>query len=188
MKGFELFMAFDIVILNSWSSLREDGQPGHTFIKKLKSLSNQCKLLNTKVFRKEFEQMESITKSINDIDEKEEINKRLAVKIDLQNLSLFEARKWKQLCKFKWLKEVDENTCKFPRSLSINLQKSNFLGINLEPQSINEIERIWGCHATKLPLNYLGMPLGGNPKVSSFWDPVVEKIDKKTKFMEIDPC
>lgn len=23
------------------------------------------------------------------------------------------------------------------------------------------------------------MPLGGNPKVSSFWDPVVEKIDKK---------
>lgn len=30
-----------------------------------------------------------------------------------------------------------------------------------------------------LPLSYLGMPLGGNPKAASFWQPIIEKIDKK---------
>lgn len=28
-------------------------------------------------------------------------------------------------------------------------------------------------------MKYLGMPLGGNPRALSFWDPVVERINKK---------
>lgn len=28
-------------------------------------------------------------------------------------------------------------------------------------------------------MSYLGLPLGGNPRALSFWNPVVEKVEKK---------
>lgn len=35
------------------------------------------------------------------------------------------------------------------------------------------------CEIETLPFMYLGLPLGGKPKVESFWQPVMEKIMKK---------
>ena len=29
------------------------------------------------------------------------------------------------------------------------------------------------------PLKYLGLPLGGNPLVMTFWDPIIERIGNK---------
>ena len=36
-----------------------------------------------------------------------------------------------------------------------------------------------GCKIENLPFNYLGMPLGDNPKKKCFWEPVIEKVTKR---------
>lgn len=36
-----------------------------------------------------------------------------------------------------------------------------------------------GCSLGDWPLKYLGLFLGGRPKSTTFWDPVVEKVSKK---------
>jgi len=36
-----------------------------------------------------------------------------------------------------------------------------------------------GCEIEKWPLKYLGMPLGGNPNSTEFWNLVLEKVKKK---------
>ena len=63
--------------------------------------------------------------------------------------------------------------------LKINLQKSTFACINIDEHMTNIAERIWGCQASSLPFNYFGMPLGGNEKKLSFWEPVIELIERK---------
>ena len=35
------------------------------------------------------------------------------------------------------------------------------------------------CKASDWPILYLGLPLGGNPKASGFWDPVIERISRR---------
>ncbi|RVW50737.1 Transposon TX1 uncharacterized 149 kDa protein [Vitis vinifera] len=35
------------------------------------------------------------------------------------------------------------------------------------------------CKASGWPILYLGLPLGGNPKTSGFWDPVIERISRR---------
>ena len=35
------------------------------------------------------------------------------------------------------------------------------------------------CQVLQWPLTYLGVPLGGNPRALSFWDPMVRKISKR---------
>ncbi|RVW83280.1 putative mitochondrial protein [Vitis vinifera] len=35
------------------------------------------------------------------------------------------------------------------------------------------------CKASNWPILYLGLPLGGNPKASGFWDPVIERISRR---------
>lgn len=68
--------------------------------------------------------------------------------------------------------------------LKINLQKSSFVGINIIEQTVNEIELIWGCQSSSLPMSYLGVPLGGKPSLPSFWEPIIEKIKKEVHVME----
>lgn len=36
-----------------------------------------------------------------------------------------------------------------------------------------------GCGVGSWPLTYLGLPLGGNPKAASFWNPVIERTEKR---------
>lgn len=36
-----------------------------------------------------------------------------------------------------------------------------------------------GCEVKELPIIYLGLPLGKNPRLHSFWDPVVAKVSKR---------
>ncbi|PON50055.1 hypothetical protein TorRG33x02_315750 [Trema orientale] len=36
-----------------------------------------------------------------------------------------------------------------------------------------------GCELGEWPTKYLGMPLGGNPRYASFWEPVVDKVAKR---------
>lgn len=63
-------------------------------------------------------------------------------------------------------------------SLKINLFKSDIAGINLDFRNIRKNASLLGRYVLDWPLLYLGIPLGGNPSASSFWDLVVEKVTK----------
>lgn len=64
-------------------------------------------------------------------------------------------------------------------SLKVNLFMSYIVDINVEENFVTNLPDIMGCSVGRWPINYLGMPLGGNPKSVAFWDPVVEKVSKK---------
>ncbi|RVW25634.1 putative ribonuclease H protein [Vitis vinifera] len=63
--------------------------------------------------------------------------------------------------------------------LKVNLDKSNIYGINLEQNHLSRLAEMLDCKASGWPILYLGLPLGGNPKTSGFWDPVIERISRR---------
>ena len=63
--------------------------------------------------------------------------------------------------------------------LKINLAKSQLLEINVDDNVILEKARELGCEEGQWPLQYLGLPLGGNPCKPLFWESVVRKAKKK---------
>ncbi|KAJ9674188.1 hypothetical protein PVL29_023628 [Vitis rotundifolia] len=63
--------------------------------------------------------------------------------------------------------------------LKVNLDKSNLYGINLDQNHLSRLAEMLDCKAASWPILYLGLPLGGNPKASGFWDPVVERISRR---------
>lgn len=63
--------------------------------------------------------------------------------------------------------------------LSINIDKSLLAGIHVEQSLLVKMVGAMGCRVGEWPLKYLGMPLGENPRATTFWDPVVEKFSKK---------
>lgn len=62
---------------------------------------------------------------------------------------------------------------------SVNMDKSCMARIHVDQSMLMELASVMGCQLGALPLKYLEMPLGGNPKVVAFWDPVVKKVSKK---------
>lgn len=52
-------------------------------------------------------------------------------------------------------------------------------GIGVDDRELVSFSNNFGCTVQQWPLIYLGMPLGGNPSVISFWDPVVERVNRK---------
>ncbi|RVW89836.1 LINE-1 retrotransposable element ORF2 protein [Vitis vinifera] len=63
--------------------------------------------------------------------------------------------------------------------LKVNLDKSNIYDINLEQNHLSRLVEMLDCKASGWPILYLGLPLGGNPKASGFWDPVIERISRR---------
>ena len=63
--------------------------------------------------------------------------------------------------------------------LRVNLQKSSLVGIKVDKQETIRFANLLGCKVEKLPLKYLGFPLGGQPRSVAFWNPTVERIQKK---------
>ncbi|RVX22620.1 putative ribonuclease H protein [Vitis vinifera] len=63
--------------------------------------------------------------------------------------------------------------------LKVNLDKSNIYGINLGQDHLHRLAELLDCKASGWPILYLGLPLGGNPKSGSFWDPVIETISSR---------
>ncbi|RVW98413.1 Transposon TX1 uncharacterized 149 kDa protein [Vitis vinifera] len=44
---------------------------------------------------------------------------------------------------------------------------------------LSRLAEMLDCKASGWPILYLGLPLGGNPKTSGFWDPVIERISRR---------
>ncbi|KAK9927793.1 hypothetical protein M0R45_024959 [Rubus argutus] len=63
--------------------------------------------------------------------------------------------------------------------MKINKAKCSLVGINVEAGKVERLANLWGCTVGSWPMKYLGLPLGGNPRASTFWNPVVEKVEKR---------
>jgi hypothetical protein len=63
--------------------------------------------------------------------------------------------------------------------LHINFFKSSLIGINVDDSCLDEFAKSVFCRHDSLPCNYLGMPLGSNPRRISTWKPIIDKFRKK---------
>lgn len=61
----------------------------------------------------------------------------------------------------------------------VNWDKSALYGINIDDNEVSSVAAKLNCKIEKLPIMYLGLPLGGYPKKESFWQPILDKIEGK---------
>ena len=63
--------------------------------------------------------------------------------------------------------------------MKINNAKCSLVGINSNGSNVERLAEMLGCGVGSWPLKYLGLPLGGNPRSVSFWNPVVDRVEKR---------
>ena len=67
---------------------------------------------------------------------------------------------------------------RLPR-LRINLNKRTLFYININQDQISRMALMLDCSVSDWPLTYLGLPLGGESKSSSFWDSVIDRVFRR---------
>ncbi|XP_028070421.1 uncharacterized protein LOC114272902 [Camellia sinensis] len=60
--------------------------------------------------------------------------------------------------------------------LKINYHKSVVCGIGISGSSLVEFASLLNCKTQNLPIKYLGLPLGANPRRKKTWKPAVDKV------------
>ena len=50
--------------------------------------------------------------------------------------------------------------------------------------SLNALASVLGCNIGRLPMIYLGMPLGSHFKDPSIWNPIIEKNGEEAIWLE----
>ncbi|GKB95524.1 RNA-directed DNA polymerase, eukaryota [Tanacetum coccineum] len=60
--------------------------------------------------------------------------------------------------------------------LSINVKKSQLLGIGISDSIVSEAAKSLGCSIMKTPFKYLGIPVGGNMSLIKAWDESIVKL------------
>jgi len=60
--------------------------------------------------------------------------------------------------------------------LKVNFYKSKITGLQVEKSNLELYARTLNCDVMQIPFIYLGMQVGGNPRRTQFWEPVVEKV------------
>ncbi|XP_016195526.1 uncharacterized protein LOC107636539 [Arachis ipaensis] len=63
--------------------------------------------------------------------------------------------------------------------LSINFDKSSLILINCEEQWVQRMCNLLGCKQETLPVKYLGVSLGANPRLVKTWKPIIDKVEEK---------
>ncbi|XP_016168118.1 uncharacterized protein LOC107610598 [Arachis ipaensis] len=63
--------------------------------------------------------------------------------------------------------------------LSINFEKSSLIPVNCNQEWVDRMCELVGCRATTLPVKYLGINLGANPRMVKAWKPVIDKVEEK---------
>ena len=63
--------------------------------------------------------------------------------------------------------------------LKINLSKSLLVGVGCPKETIKDLANLIHCNAGKLPISYLGLPIGGKPRFKEMWSLVVERVERK---------
>ncbi|GJX58573.1 RNA-directed DNA polymerase, eukaryota [Tanacetum coccineum] len=63
--------------------------------------------------------------------------------------------------------------------LRINVHKSKILGVNVPEDEVNNMALVIGCEVSKLPMMYLGVPVGCNMGRCDSWKSVIQKFESK---------
>lgn len=63
--------------------------------------------------------------------------------------------------------------------LKVNFHKSLLVGFNIAESWLNKAASILNCKVGKVPFVYLGHPIGGDPRMLSLWDPVLNTIKSR---------
>lgn len=63
--------------------------------------------------------------------------------------------------------------------LQVNFHKSSIMGININPQWLQNVSQTLLCKSGTLPFTYLGLPIGGNTARINAWDPIIERMSRK---------
>ncbi|XP_016195906.1 uncharacterized protein LOC107636951 [Arachis ipaensis] len=63
--------------------------------------------------------------------------------------------------------------------LSINFEKSSLIPVNCSEEWVERMCRVLGCQTASLPVKYLGINLGVNPRLVKTWKPVIDKVEDK---------
>ncbi|GAU38426.1 hypothetical protein TSUD_396060 [Trifolium subterraneum] len=62
--------------------------------------------------------------------------------------------------------------------LKVNFNKTMLVGVNIPDSWLGEAASALGCRVGKIPFLYLGLPIGGDPRRLSFWEPVLSRLKK----------
>nr|XP_025621448.1 uncharacterized protein LOC112712731 [Arachis hypogaea] len=65
--------------------------------------------------------------------------------------------------------------------LKINYNKSVLIGVNCNNEEVELACKTLDCRKGSLPMNYLGIPLGANPRRIETWKPVIRKVEDRLK-------
>jgi hypothetical protein len=60
--------------------------------------------------------------------------------------------------------------------LKVNFHKSMLVGVNVVEAWLSKAAVVLGCSVGKIAFLYLRLPIGGDSRHLSFWDPVVNRI------------
>nr|XP_025638133.1 uncharacterized protein LOC112733407 [Arachis hypogaea] len=63
--------------------------------------------------------------------------------------------------------------------LSINFEKSSLIPINCDEEWVRRMCNVLGCKQDSLPVRYLGISLGANPRLVKTWKSVIDKVEEK---------
>ncbi|XP_058216715.1 uncharacterized protein LOC131327580 [Rhododendron vialii] len=63
--------------------------------------------------------------------------------------------------------------------LKINYSKSSVCGVKIQREDVQALAQVMGCRVESLPIKYLGLPLGANPRRIKTWEPVLERTQKR---------
>ncbi|GAU41823.1 hypothetical protein TSUD_299890 [Trifolium subterraneum] len=63
--------------------------------------------------------------------------------------------------------------------LKVNFHKSMLVGVNIPESLLGEAASALCCKGGKIPFLYLGLPIGGDPRRLSFWEPVLARLKNK---------
>jgi hypothetical protein len=53
------------------------------------------------------------------------------------------------------------------------------VGVNVNRSWLLEASNVFNCKVYTLPIVYMGLPVGGNPRRLNFWEPAVDRIKSR---------
>jgi hypothetical protein len=63
--------------------------------------------------------------------------------------------------------------------LKVNFTKSQLFGVNVHQSWLTEAALVLKCKVGNLPFLYLGLPIGGEARRLSFWEPLITRIKSR---------
>lgn len=63
--------------------------------------------------------------------------------------------------------------------LKVSLSKSSLVGVSCSEGVVRSMASIMHCKLGKLPLTYLGLPIGARARSTTLWKPVIERAEGK---------